>query len=246
MRRARAAVLVAACVVGMVSGCGGDADGDAGAEREKPRSNGIRKMTPEAAVFAAYKENRDRADIVFEGKVALRLPVGERVYRATISVAPRECSVEARSRDLGDTDFRYIDHTVYFRPSERAWLETFESTATAVELYRGKWLTFPPDDPQFESICNPHGVWSSFIDKSSCRWDGRGRVAGTRTAVLKCRAGDDAQRLEVASVGAPLLLRVSGRTFFGPYDLRVTDTDTGLEVRRPPARALVDLGEFDR
>jgi hypothetical protein len=221
-----------------LAGCGGDDDDDdkKKASGKEPTSNGVAEMSPTRILRTALKANRAAEDVVYTGKLSYYFPVGVRAFEATIKATGSSCIEDLTSDQLGRLTTRVVGDRTYARGSARAMSEVLELPASYVEIIGKRWVTGRRDDVV---ACTRVGIVTEALDVASCKPGGEGEVNGTPTVAVRCIKDAIQVRVDVATVGKPLILKMAEDGPSGD-SLTLVEADSGIHIEAPPKRDVID------
>lgn len=239
-----ASVVLAAALVGCGGGDDDEGSTDEPASGDKPASNGIADELPAVIADRALDANRTLNDASYEGKLSLHLPIGSRALKATLSAVGDDCAVKVWSEDFGSLSIRLVGDAAYLKGTEEAWSDIVGAPASMVDLIGARWVKGDLPGEVVATCDRVRAGWPT-LDVESCLQGGDGEVAGVPTVVVRCRDAGIEQRLHVATTGSPLVLRIQGGTWSGPFDMALVDSNQGIEVTAPPKRDVIDSSAFE-
>ena len=103
-------------------------------------------------------------------------------------------------------------------------------------MIRGRWIS-QPVTPDLERSCAGTG---DPIRSTDCKRGKEGKVGETPSLALKCADKRGTSVFYIATVGEPLILRITGSSSSGPFDMKLVDHDTGIQLDAPQGN-VIDL-----
>jgi hypothetical protein len=219
-----------------LSGC---SDGESS---DKPEPNGIEDLKAAAAIKESARASRGLADVTYEGKGGFRFETGlTRVHVKALVTKKGACEMVMTSKQTGRMTVRLVGGTSYLRGDFKTWTAGFGAPEVDARLLSGKWFSAPVTADSAED-CSIREFSAQTADPASCTKGKAGEVDGTPTLAFRCDDEDsgDAATLHVATVDDPLVLRIVGRDKDGPFDMRLVDRDTGVSIKAPPEKQVID------
>lgn len=223
-----------------LAGCGDD-DKDSS---DEPEPNGVEELKPAAAIKESVSASRNLSDVTYAGNIGFDFETGVKRVRARITVTRSgNCEAVMQSKAAGKTTIRLVGRTSYLRGDVKAWTGGFGAPEENARILSGKWISSPVD-AEAAADCSIKELSAAAADKGSCTKGKEGEVDGTATIALKCTDDGDPGTMHIATVGEPLVLRFVGSDDGGPFDYRLVDHDTGVTIKAPPKKDVIDGTQF--
>ncbi|MGP4026248.1 hypothetical protein [Actinomadura sp. 3N407] len=246
LRAGHALGLPAVLVLALTMGCGPNQEtGTAPAKTATAPATGSSAATSNGVEKLAAAEILDRARKATASAKSLRmrgrLEEGSRPFTLDFRYAGKTKATGWFKQGEERVEIIRIGDTVYLKGNDAFWKSI--GGKGAVQLFTGKYLKTTADNADFEQL-------AAFTDRSSLlnevlkavpQWErGKtGTAGGVPAVALTSAAGD---QIQIATRGRPYVLSLDG----GPENrLEYLAYDQPVDVRRPPAGAVVDADEME-
>lgn len=244
-RRAVAATLVGAAILGTATACGTSASGTSAtsnttataAASAKPAGN------PLAGLTADQIANKATADLKAVSSVHVTGPVADsgQTYLVNLTIGAKGCHGTLKIKGEGSFALLKIGKTLWIKPDNQFWKYAAGSSADSavMQILGGKYIKPSAKDSSLNSLgtlCSPRQFASSFGGQIS------GMVKGKTTTisgqhVLQIKDSGDPGSAYVTISARPEFLLFDGGSGFRLY---FTGYNAPLRLTPPPASEILD------
>jgi hypothetical protein len=253
VKRARALVglALALSLVGCGGGDGDGGDNDEGAGGRKkqtsaaPETSWIEGEPPAEIVDHAAQAMRGLADVTYEGEASFPFPTGARRARLKASATgDGSCEAVVRATSIGTMTIRVLGQTGYVRADVGTLTGGLGVPAADATLFEGRWLSGPAEEVM--PGCSAEAFsYARSVDNSTCTKGKKGDVGGTPTIAITCDNLDGSTTMHISIAEVPLVLAVEGVEKGAPFRMTMVAHNTGLEIKQPPRRDVIDSTQLD-
>lgn len=250
LRNVRALGIPAVLALAFTMGCGPNEDTGAGQGKPDETATAGTPAAPSPAVTANGVEKLGAAEIL---KQARKATASAKYMRVHGRVADEEGRMTLDFRYAGKAkstgwftigaqrvEITRVGSDIYFQGNAAFWTAIGEKAA--YKLFKGKFIKTTADNADFKDLAaftDRTGLFDEVV-KAAPGWKKgeTGKAGGTPSVVLTSSAGD---RIQVATQGRPYVLSMDGGQ---DNHLEYSAYGQPMEIRRPPARDVVDLEDF--
>ncbi|TQK73269.1 hypothetical protein FBY23_5098 [Nocardioides sp. SLBN-35] len=231
-------------VVGLAGGLAACSDDAAEAESRSapgPARNRIPDLKPAKALQRARKATRKLSDAQYAGTLAI--PAGEHEYvvmDGTWHVARNgNCTMDGKAAGFGKLSARIIGEKTYLRANRNFLMRLIGLDETTAKLFHNDWVGGPSSDATLP-FCDGRVFLGGQRLPSRCQAGKHKTIEKAPTLAFTCAGGRHALTVYVAITGKPVIMRLTGTNDQGPFELTMVAHDTGVPVKPPKPKAVVN------
>lgn len=237
--RARCAAILVLALVGSLSACGGEEP----VHHDAPAANGIADLQPAAALRRAFRATRHLDAVVYAGSGSYEYPTGVKPVNGRFTfTASGSCAFVGRSDEMGRVTLRLVGKHEYLHADATALTAGFGVDGARAKDIQAAWFAGPATKGDAQ-VCSLDEIVKLSADTRKCNAMGVGQVDGTPVSIISCPGPTTPITFYLATVGAPLVVRVTGTDAEGAYDLRLVSSES-RRVHVPRGPSVVDVSKL--
>ncbi|MEY9948002.1 hypothetical protein [Kitasatospora sp. GAS1066B] len=168
-----------------------------------------------------------------------------------------DCQGTISTASLGQVELRHTAGQTWMQPDATFWRSIAakqghpQNGDRAAELFKGRYLTGPADDPSLKQMADACAFVGTLAQSPSDNLTlGKGTLSVIDGVSVISLAGEDtsgtATALYVAAVAPHHLIRISGEGGGDPQSVDLSDFDKPVTVQAPPADQVIDISQFQQ